>query len=139
MRSPRQFEHPLLVRAKADVASAALAHGVMPSHNVCTELVDTAVIEGDARRARCDFGYLRMWSIHPNQLEPILRGMQPAHGEVSEAGDIVCAAQDAQWHPIRHGTRLHDRASYRYYWSTLKRARATGVALDAEVEGRFFV
>ena len=138
MRSPRQFEHPLIVRAKADVSSAALAHGVVPSHNVCTELVDTNVIENDAQRARDEFGYLRMWSIHPNQIDPILRGMQPSFDEVQEAGEIICLAQDAEWNPIRHGNRLHDRASFRYYWSTLKRAHATGVALDAKVTERFF-
>jgi len=30
MRSPGQFEHPLIARAKTEVATAALAHGVVP-------------------------------------------------------------------------------------------------------------
>jgi citrate lyase subunit beta/citryl-CoA lyase len=38
MLSPGQFEHPLIVRAKCEIAAAALANGVVPSHNVTTEL-----------------------------------------------------------------------------------------------------
>ena len=48
------------------------------------------------------------------------------------------AAQDADWGPIRHQDRLHDRASYRYYWSVLKQARATGITLQQELVDRFF-
>lgn len=138
MKSPAQFEHPLIVRAKADTAAAALAHGVMPSHNVSVELADLSLVEADARRAREAFAYLRMWSIHPAQIEPILRGMQPAAPDVAEAGVILCAAQDADWGPTRQGNRLHDRASYRYYWDLLKRAHATGVVLPPDIRQRFF-
>lgn len=35
LRSPGQFNHHLLSRAKADVVAAALAAGVVPAHNVC--------------------------------------------------------------------------------------------------------
>jgi citrate lyase subunit beta/citryl-CoA lyase len=38
MRSPGQFEHPIIVHAKAQVVSAALAHGVIPAHNVSLDL-----------------------------------------------------------------------------------------------------
>ncbi|MDA0191537.1 MAG: aldolase/citrate lyase family protein, partial [Proteobacteria bacterium] len=38
MKSPGQFEHPLVVRAKCEIAAAALANGLVPSHNVTTEL-----------------------------------------------------------------------------------------------------
>lgn len=138
MRSPLQFEHPLLVRAKAEVANAALAHGVVPSHNVCTELNAPETVRDDARRARSEFAYLRMWSIHPAQIDPILLGMQPAENEIGVACAILCAAQDAGWSPIRHANRLHDRGSFRHYWSTLKRARATGAALPEEALNRFF-
>ena len=138
MRSPGQFEHPLIVRAKCDIAAAALANGVIPSHNVTTELTDAAIIRSDARRAREQFGYLRMWSIHPMQIEPILSAMQPDFSEVTEAQAILCAAADAQWGPIRHEGKLHDRASYRYYWTLLKRAHATGVELPDDARRRFF-
>jgi citrate lyase subunit beta/citryl-CoA lyase len=48
MRSPGQFEHPLIVRAKCEIAAAALANGVVPSHNVTTELRDLDFIRNDA-------------------------------------------------------------------------------------------
>jgi citrate lyase subunit beta/citryl-CoA lyase len=38
MRSPGQFEHALLARAKADMVAAALANGIVPAHNVCLNL-----------------------------------------------------------------------------------------------------
>lgn len=138
MRSPLQFEHPLIVAAKTRTVSAALAHGRVPSHNVCTELRDLDVVEEDARRAREAFGFLRMWSIHPAQIDPILRGMRPEEAEVGTAGEILLAARDADWGPIRHEDRLHDRASFRYYWNVLKRAHSTGITLQQEVLERFF-
>lgn len=138
MKSPGQFEHPLVARAKCEIAAAALAHGVVPSHNVTTELNDPAVIRHDAELARTRFGFLRMWSIHPNQIRPIIEAMQPDFSEVEDAIAIVCAAQDAAWGPIRHAGRLHDRASYRYYWELLKRARATGMAIPEDTLQRFF-
>lgn len=138
MKSPGQFEHPLVVRAKADIAAAALANGVVPSHNVTTELQDVAVIRHDAERARREFGYLRMWSIHPNQILPIIAAMQPDFTEVTEAAAILGAAQDAEWGPIQHQGRLHDRASYRYYWELLQRARHTGMEIPDDTRHRFF-
>ena len=138
MKSPGQFEHPLIVRAKAEISAAALANGVVPAHNVTTELQDVTVIRHDAERARKEFGYLRMWSIHPNQILPIIAAMQPDFSEVEEALHILVAAQDADWGPIQHSGRLHDRASYRYYWELLQRARNTGVQLPDEARSRFF-
>jgi citrate lyase beta subunit len=48
MRSPGQFEHPLIVRAKCEISAAALANGAVPSHNVTTELRDLDFIRNDA-------------------------------------------------------------------------------------------
>jgi citrate lyase subunit beta/citryl-CoA lyase len=138
MRSPGQFTHPLIVRAKCEIAAAALGNGIVPAHNVTTEIRDTAVVADDARRARTEFGYLRMWSIHPNQVQPIVEAMQPDFADVAEAAAILIAAQDANWGPIQHEGRLHDRASYRYYWELLQRARSTGMAIDEPVRSRFF-
>ena len=138
MKSPGQFEHPLVVRAKCEIATAALANGVVPAHNVTTELKDLAVIRRDAERARNEFGYLRMWSIHPNQIVPIVEAMRPDFSEVESATAILAAAQDKDWAPIAHEGRLHDRASYRYYWELLARAHATGMALPAGAQQRFF-
>ncbi len=138
MKSPGQFEHPLVVRAKCEISTAALAHGVVPTHNVTTELKDLDVIRSDARRARNEFGYLRMWSIHPNQIIPIVEAMRPDFSEVELATAILIAAQNKDWGPIAHEGRLHDRASYRYYWELLARAHATGMALPVEAQQRFF-
>ena len=138
MRSPGQFEHPLIVRAKCEIAAAALGSNVVPTHNVTTEIKDTAVVRADARRARMEFGYLRMWSIHPAQIQPIVEAMRPDFGEVDEAANILISAQDAAWGPIQWEGKLHDRASYRYYWELLRRARATGMDLPAEARTRFF-
>lgn len=138
MRSPGQFAHPLVARAKCEIAAAALGNGIVPAHNVTTEFRDLTVVADDARRARQEFGFLRMWSIHPNQIEPIVAAMRPSFDEVSEAGEILCKAQDAAWGPIQINGRLHDRASYRFYWELLQRAHATGVALTADLTRRFF-
>jgi len=138
MRSPGQFSHPLITRAKCEIAAAALGNGVIPSHNVTTDLNDPGVAHDDARRARNEFGFLRMWSIHPRQIQPIVEAMRPDFTEVAEAAGILLAAQNANWKPIAWEGKLHDRASYRYYWELLRRAHATGAALPPEARHRFF-
>ena len=61
---------------------------------------DIDYIRRDAERARREFGYLRMWSIHPNQIVPIVEAMRPDFSEVEEATEILAAAQDVAWGPI---------------------------------------
>ena len=51
---------------------------------------------------------------------------------------ILIAAQDTDWAPIAHDGKLHDRASYRYYWELLARAQAMAMDLPAEAQQRFF-
>jgi citrate lyase subunit beta/citryl-CoA lyase len=138
MRSPGQFSHPLIARAKCEIAAAALAHGVIPSHNVTTDLRNPDAAGDDARRARNEFGFLRMWSIHPQQIRPIVEAMRPDFDEVAEAASILMQAQDADWGPIKFDDKLHDRASFRYYWELLQRARMTAVPLDTQILNRFF-
>lgn len=129
MRTPGQFTHPLVVRAKLAIAAACHAHGKVPSHNVTTDIRDTAVVANDATRAGGEFGYTRMWSIHPDQIKPIVKAFTPRLSEVSEAAAILNEAVLASWGPIAQHGRLHDRASYRYYWTVLQRARLAGLAL----------
>jgi citrate lyase subunit beta / citryl-CoA lyase len=129
MRSPGQFDHPLVRRAKLEIAAACHTHGKAPSHNVSTEVRDMSVVANDAARARAEFGYTRMWSIHPEQIKPIVAAFSPRDEEVTLAAEILLSAQHADWGPTRHGDTLHDRASYRYYWSVLRRAQATGHAV----------
>ena len=138
MRSPGQFSHALVVRAKCEIAAAALGNGVVPGHNVTTEIRDISVVREDARRARQELGFLRMWSIHPNQILPIVEAMRPDFAEVDEAAALLSAAQDATWGPIQHEGKLHDRASYRYYWELLQRAQATGMSVPPDARQRFF-
>ncbi|MBZ0225707.1 MAG: aldolase/citrate lyase family protein [Comamonas sp.] len=133
MSSRGQFEHPLVVRAKLEIASACHAHGKVPSHCVVTEFNDAAALQSAAARAAREFGYTRMWSIHPAQIRPILAAMAPDEAEVLGAARILRAAQAADWAPINDSGSLHDRASYRYFWHVLERARATGKSLPPEV------
>jgi citrate lyase subunit beta/citryl-CoA lyase len=129
MRSPGQFTHPLVVRAKLEIAAACHAHGKVPSHSVTTEIKDSAVVANDATRAAAEFAYTRMWSIHPSQIKPIVKALSPRGSEVNEAAAILTEAQAAQWGPIQHNGRLHDRASYRYYWTILQRAKLAGMPI----------
>jgi citrate lyase subunit beta/citryl-CoA lyase len=134
MGAQGQFTHPLVVRAKLDIASACHAHGKVPSHCVVTEFNDTAAMRAAAARAANEFGYTRMWSIHPAQIRPILEAMAPDAAAIEVASDIVLAAQAAQWAPISYQGQLHDRASYRFYWQVLERAHSTGCSLPAQVQ-----
>jgi citrate lyase subunit beta / citryl-CoA lyase len=138
MRSPGQFEHPVIVHAKAQVVSAALAHGVIPAHNVSLDLKNPYNVFRDAWRARNDFGFLRMWSIHPSQIQPIVDAMKPELGEVRDAAAILLAARAASWGPIQYQGELHDRATYRYFWQLLQKARVTGVTLPDDAAAAFF-
>jgi citrate lyase subunit beta/citryl-CoA lyase len=133
-----QFQHPLVVRAKLAISAACHAYSKTPSHCVVTELQDDVRLQAAARRASTEFGYTRMWSIHPAQIEPILNAFSPPPSEVTEAADILCAAQDAHWGPTRHRDRLHDRASYRYYWHLLFKAHQLKLEIPAEAAVRFF-
>lgn len=123
-----QFDHPLVVRAKLEIAAACHGHGKTPSHNVVTEFKDTDAVQAAAEQAQRRFGYTRMWSIHPAQIRPIVDAFAPTAAELDDALEIITAAQAAQWAPIRHANRLHDRASYRYFWQVIERAQRTSVA-----------
>ncbi|HQO15987.1 MAG TPA: aldolase/citrate lyase family protein [Methylotenera sp.] len=138
MRSPGQFEHRLLARAKAEVVAAALANGVVPAHNVTLDLKNVETTLSDASRARNEFGFLRMWSIYPTQIQAIVDAMKPNYDEVIDASNILIAAQDAAWGPIQYAGELHDRATYRYFWEVLQKAKLTNVTIPDEAQKRFF-
>jgi len=129
MRTPGQFTHPLVVRAKLEMVAACHAHGKVASHNVTTDIKDSATVANDAQRAGAEFGFTRMWSIHPDQIKPIIKAFTPRLSEVNEATNILQEAMAVHWGPIAQHGRLHDRASYRYYWSVLQRAKLAGLAL----------
>jgi len=129
-----QFDHPLVARAMLEISAACHAHGKIPSHNVCTNIHDASLIESDTLRAKNEFGYTRKWSIHPNQIPVIVKAMSPSSAEVETAAAILLAAQAAQWGPIQHEGKLHDRASYRYYWTVLQKAQVTGQIIPAKAQ-----
>ena len=138
MKSPGQFEHELLRRAKAQLVATALANGIVPAHNVTLDLKNYDQTNADALRARQDFGFLRMWSIYPTQIDAIVNAMQPDHSEVEKGTQVLLKAQDANWGPIQHEGELHDRATYRGFWTLVQQARLSGVTLLAEAEKRWF-
>jgi citrate lyase subunit beta/citryl-CoA lyase len=138
MRSPGQFDHRAIAYAKARVVSASMCSGVVPAHNVTLDLKNQYQTYADAKRARDEFGFLRMWSIYPAQIQAIVDAMKPNYAEVQEAVSILSAAQDANWGPIQFAGELHDRATYRYYWELVQKARVTGIDLPAEAQERFF-
>ncbi len=138
MRSPGQFEHGAVAYAKALMVSAAMCSGVVPSHNVTLDLKSAYATYDDARRAREEFGFLRMWSIYPTQIQPIVDAMKPDMSEVESGVAILMTAQDSNWGPIQYDGELHDRATYRYFWEIVQKARLTGGELPADAEKRWF-
>ena len=138
MRSPGQFEHRLLARAKAEVVSAALANGVVPAHNVTLDLKNVETTFNDAKFARNEFGFMRMWSIYPTQIQAIVDAMKPNFDEVADAANILLAAQAANWGPIQYAGELHDRATYRYFWEILQKAKLTMTTIPDEAIQAFF-
>ncbi len=137
MGAAGQFAHPLVVRAKLEISAACHAQGKVPSHCVVTEFNDAAAMRAAAHKAAREFGYTRMWSIHPNQIRPILDAFAPTEAEIETALGIITQAQEAEWAPISVAGVLHDRASYRYYWQVLERAFRTGRVLPAEAQSYF--
>jgi len=132
-----QFTHPLVIRAKLDLSAACHAHGKVPAHCVVTEFRDLDALARAATAAARDYGYTRMWSIHPGQVRTILAAFAPQRDEIDRAGEIIDAAQRADWAPIEFAGHLHDRASYRFFWQILERAHKTGQVMPAVVQRHF--
>jgi citrate lyase subunit beta/citryl-CoA lyase len=101
---------------------------------VVTEFKNTDAVRLAAQKAARELGYTRMWSIHPDQIRPILAAMAPSEAQIEQAVQIILAAQAAEWAPISHAGQLHDRASYRFFWQLINRAHQTGCALPPEVQ-----
>lgn len=137
-----QFDHPLVVRAKLEIAAACHAAAKTPSHCVFTEFKDKQALQAAAEMACQLLGYTRMWSIHPAQVRTIVEAFAPTVAEVDDAIEIIQAAQAAGWAPIRRHETLHDRASYRYYWQVIERAERTsfhgGPQLPGELRAAWF-
>ena len=137
MSGSGQFTRPLVVRAKLEISAACHAHGKVPSHCVVTEFSDAQAIKAAALKAAREFGYTRMWSIHPNQIRPILEAFAPSESDIDDAIKIIAGGASADWAPISFDGKLHDRASYRYFWQVLVRAHQTGRSLPVEAQAWF--
>ncbi len=132
-----QFEHPLVIRAKLDIAAACHAFGKTPSHCVFTEFADTQALSRAASKAANELGYTRMWSIHPQQIRPIIEAFAPSESEIETAGKLLEAAAKVNWAPINFAGTLHDRASYRYFWQVIERAQTTRRAIPSAMHAYF--
>ena len=138
MNAEGQFTHPLVRRAKLAISAACHGFAKTPSHSVVTEFSNLRAVSDAASRASREFGYTRMWSIHPAQIRPIIDAFAPTAAEVDEAIEIIASAQAAKWAPIRHRDTLHDRASYRYFWQVIERARRTDQPIPGELAAAIF-
>jgi len=138
MRSPGQFNHQLIIAAKRKVAQVAVQNYVIAAHNVTLDLKNPYQTYEDAKKAKNEFGFMRMWSIYPTQVQAIVDAMRPDFTELEAAQNILLNAQNAQWGPIQYDGELHDRATYRYFWELVQRAKFSGIKLLDEIEKRFF-
>jgi citrate lyase subunit beta / citryl-CoA lyase len=137
MTAQGQFAHPLVLRAKLEIAAACHAHGKVPSHCVVTEFADTEKMQQAAHQASQELGYTRMWSIHPKQVRPILQAFAPLAYDIETASKIIALGAENAWAPASFEGQLHDRASYRYYWQLIERAHHTGAKLPASMQAYF--
>ena len=64
--------------------------------------------------------------------------MSPQLDEIKLAARILVEAHGKSWAPLSLEGTLYDRASYRYYWGILQRARANGLPIDNEAQRLFF-
>ena len=135
---PGQFDNRLIARAKTEIVAAALANGCIPVHNVTLDIKNPQASADDAVRAKKEFGFLRMWSIHPSQIEPIVNAMRPDFAAVEIAAAALVKGYDQDWAPIDLNGQLVDRASYRIYWNLLQQAKIHGVKIPREAEKLFF-
>jgi citrate lyase subunit beta / citryl-CoA lyase len=133
-----QFAHPAVLQAKLSMSAACHAHGKVPSHCVVTEFKEANLFTNAAAHAAQLLAYTRMWSIHPAQVELILAAFAPTQMDIDAACEIIPAAQAADWGTMNYLGKLHDRASYRYYWQVLSRAYDAGLALPAAVIEQYF-
>lgn len=135
--SPNEFDSPIINDAKVRISTLCNSHGKVPSHSLCSELNSVEVIEKHAMRAFNVYGFRRMWSIHPNQIEPILKASRPNNALIERAARILMRAFAQSWAPISDENQLHDRASYRYFWSVLKAAYLSNMELPTSTTPLF--
>ncbi|MCB0354587.1 MAG: hypothetical protein KDD64_13720 [Bdellovibrionales bacterium] len=136
--SPDQFENIHVAEIKRAIVCASIGAGKVAAHNVSTDFQKPESAYADALRAKEEFGFQRMWSIHPNQIEPIVRAFTPQTDELHFAQQVLLKAKRANWGPIRFENRLHDRASYRFLWQELLKAWYQQIPFERETTKELF-
>ncbi len=137
MKTPGQFDHPLIQDAKVRISKAANTFGKIASHNVCVRLENPEFAFEDAYQAHHLFGFMRMWSIHPSQIEHIHKAFNILDNDLLLAQEIITKALSSSFGPIKHEHQLHDRASFRYHWTLIKRAKTQGLKLLPHISALF--
>jgi citrate lyase subunit beta/citryl-CoA lyase len=92
---PRQRENAQLAAARAHVALACKAAGVIPLDTPDPEYRDLDWLAADTRLSR-DLGYEGRYCIHPAQLEIVNAGYLPTDDEIAHAQRVVAAYEDAE-------------------------------------------
>jgi citrate lyase subunit beta/citryl-CoA lyase len=126
MSSPMQFKHALIQQAKTTLVAAATHYGKVAAHNVCVDLQNSEQAFMDAKCAHLYYGFTRMLSIHPTQIEPIIRGFSSSTEELEELCSILQMAKEANWKPIRYKNIFYDLPNYKYCFKKLQTAMQYG-------------
>jgi citrate lyase subunit beta/citryl-CoA lyase len=132
MNLQQQFSHPLIMRAEIEISANCHLYGKAASDNVTTDFKDVSMIREDAKRTYQECGITRLWSIHPNQIKPIIEALTPSFLDIKDSINISKFTKINEWGPIEFKGRLHDRASYLYYLPILKKASMSAIKLQSE-------
>jgi hypothetical protein len=138
-----QFEHPLVVRAKLEIAAACHAEGKVPSHCVVTEFKHTGGAAGGGRRWLRGASATRACGASTRRRSaPSSTPSHPAWPRSTRRSRSCRPRRPRTGRPSATTTRLHDRASYRYFWQLLERAHRTSysrrTAAAGEVRAAWF-
>ena len=126
------------VRAKLEIAAACHAHAKMPSHCVVTEFKQVKRDRRPRPAARRASSATRACGASTRPGPPIVEASRRPSPRSTTRSRSSVRREAARWAPIRHRDTLHDRASYRYFWQVIERARRTRQPLPAEIEQAWF-
>ena len=114
--------------AKIEIAAACHLYGKVPSHNVTTEFKDTAIVASDATARTWNVATPECGVFIPIRFGRLLKPCRLVVQRSMKHWNFASGASKSLG-PISQNGRLHDRASFRYYWCILKRASLSGMKL----------
>ena len=127
-----QFEHPLVLRAKVEIAAAAHTRTARRRHTAWSPSSTTPRPWAAPRATACQsLAYTRMWSIHPNQIRPIVEAFCPRRRR-GEPGRRGAAGRPAG----RLGTRCATRPAGRTPCTTAPATATSGTCWSARARHR---